>query len=104
MGNLLRESGTSEPVAASKFISSTVGEQVSREYAKGWCRCKDTHSEVKHAPNPSDHCKHSSFFAKARPIQTVFLLPPNGILSLMHLWPPNINFRPIEREQRNAGA
>lgn len=49
-GRLLK-TGTSEPVAASKFISSTVGEQVSREYAKGWCHSKNTHSEVKHAPN-----------------------------------------------------
>lgn len=37
-------------VAASKFTSSTVGEQVSHEYAKGWCRSKNTHGEVNHAP------------------------------------------------------
>lgn len=42
VGDLLRQSGTSEPVAASKFISSAVDEQVSSEYSKAWCHSRNT--------------------------------------------------------------
>lgn len=62
VGDLLRQSGTSEPVAASEFISSAVGEQVSREYSKAWCHSKNTHSEVKHAPSHLTFVKILLFF------------------------------------------
>lgn len=79
----MRGSGTSEVVAASKLVSSTVGEQASLEYATGWCHSENTHGKVKHAPNHLTAVKHSFFFffAKSHPVQTVFLLPPIGILS-----------------------
>jgi len=95
-GELLRGSGTSEAVAASKLISSAVGEQVSLEYTMGWCRSKNTHGEVKCAPNRLTAVKHLGFFARSPPVQAVFLLPPNGILNQMHLPPSSvINFRPV---------
>lgn len=63
VGELSRGSGTPEAVAASsKLISSTVGEQVSLDYAKGWCRSRHPRGKVKCAPNHLTAVKLFFFF------------------------------------------